>query len=244
MDDDCDGHADEDCPCKGTGSRPCYAGNAQARATGACVPGSQKCVGGTWGACEGATEASDETCPNDGVDNDCNGDVDDVLGAGKRCVSSRLGNCRSGKQECVGDELRCVTPSEKAETCNAIDDDCDGKTDETFDLQNDHAHCGDCDTACAKQETCCNGSCVDTRTDAKHCNTCDMACGSNALCCDSFCSFPRFDHENCGACGHACAAEQVCCNATCVDLQTDAKNCGACTQVCETDCIEGNCSAM
>jgi GH25 family lysozyme M1 (1,4-beta-N-acetylmuramidase) len=68
-----------------------------------------------------------EVC--DGVDNDCNGGVDESLT--RRCGSD-VGECRSGVQTCrAGDWGVCdgeIGP--RAETCDAKDDDCDGQTDE------------------------------------------------------------------------------------------------------------------
>ena len=43
---------------------------------GECEKGVTTCNGGLWGECEGGTKAAEEDC-SDGLDNDCNGLVDD-----------------------------------------------------------------------------------------------------------------------------------------------------------------------
>ncbi|HYO54822.1 hypothetical protein [Archangium sp.] len=94
-----------------------------------------------------------------------------------------------------------------AEMCNDIDDDCNGQTDEGFNLQTDNAHCGVCGNACnAVTETCVNGTCksrgelvcdneLDDDTDgAKDCadpdcvgKTCNKAGGGKGTCAGSTC---------------------------------------------------------
>jgi hypothetical protein len=71
-----------------------------------------------------------ESC--NGVDDDCNTLIDDVAGAGLPC-SVGVGACaRRGENACRDGQLRCsVEPGPVgAESCNAQDDDCDGRTDE------------------------------------------------------------------------------------------------------------------
>lgn len=69
-DDDCDGVIDDGCPCPdGTPPRACGV------AAGRCTVGTQSCVGGTWGACEGAVLPRRDLC--DGEDNDCDGRTDE-----------------------------------------------------------------------------------------------------------------------------------------------------------------------
>jgi alpha-tubulin suppressor-like RCC1 family protein len=46
------------------------------------------------------------------------------------------------------------------EACNEMDDDCDGRTDEGFDLATDRSHCGRCNNACAPIEACVASSCA------------------------------------------------------------------------------------
>jgi hypothetical protein len=46
------------------------------------------------------------------------------------------------------------------ETCNALDDDCDGKVDNGFDLLTDVNHCGACAIRCTgAARRCCTGVC-------------------------------------------------------------------------------------
>ncbi len=64
-----------------------------------------------------------------------------------------------------GDGSMCV-PSDAAELCNGVDDDCDGTIDEGFDLSSDLAHCGRCENACAEPNAelaCRAGACVRTQ---------------------------------------------------------------------------------
>ncbi len=72
-----------------------------------------------------------EVC--DGLDNDCNGAADDGVLAqvGEACQLTLPAPCTPGIYECVAGELICggaVVP--KAESCNLVDDDCDGVTDD------------------------------------------------------------------------------------------------------------------
>ncbi len=150
VDDDCDGTPNNPpggCACTGTASRPCTA-------LGVCASGTEMCSGGTWGLC--SIEPVPEAC--DGRDEDCDGVVDD--GVTVRCfadgdgdgfaasgtpetltcpVSGRdfVGGCPVGytdrlpvgsTEDC--DDARRETAPGATETCNAIDDDCDGTADE------------------------------------------------------------------------------------------------------------------
>lgn len=73
VDDDCDGGVDEifDCVC-GT-QRPCGTSGGQ------CAPGVQSCTAGAWGPCSGGTGPTDDGCPHDGLDNDCDGLRDEAI---------------------------------------------------------------------------------------------------------------------------------------------------------------------
>ena len=69
-----------------------------------------------------------ETC--DAADDDCDGRVDE--GTSQRCGASDVGRCTHGSRMCSGGSLAaCVgAVGPREERCDAVDDDCDGTTDE------------------------------------------------------------------------------------------------------------------
>ncbi len=150
-DENCDGTANPPalCTCSGSGTRPCTL-------PGACAAGTETCSGGAWAAC--TIGPSPETC--NGIDDDCDGTVDDNGTAGSLMVSCYADGDSDGAGA-GGPIARCPDPSRLAdpyrgcpagmtangldcndgnatvrpgatETCNGIDDDCDGATDEAL----------------------------------------------------------------------------------------------------------------
>ncbi len=73
-----------------------------------------------------------EAC--DGVDNNCNNQVDEnASGAGASCNSMLPGVCAAGVMLCQSGSLSCavaIAPNTRVETCNGVDDDCDGAVDD------------------------------------------------------------------------------------------------------------------
>ncbi|HVV88621.1 MAG TPA: MopE-related protein, partial [Kofleriaceae bacterium] len=100
-------------------------------AVGICF-GTQTCDGAAgWSACT-AVAAEAETC--DGHDNDCDFVIDDGVGGGEPCTNTvaGVGSC-PGIRTCDGASgFVCQGPVPAPETCNFIDDNCNGQTDETF----------------------------------------------------------------------------------------------------------------
>jgi hypothetical protein len=146
IDNDCDGFTDAADP--NMVLAPCD--NQKGVCSGATKPASL-CVAGVWQPCTNAiysawsatyqagTETSCETTTlSRGLDNDCDGQVDEdfsytapdgttVQGANKGCGT---GVCSSGTTVCVNNALTCTTAGlAVAEVCDGADNDCDGKTD-------------------------------------------------------------------------------------------------------------------
>ncbi len=72
------------------------------------------------------------------------------------------------------DDIEVTVQDCTQELCNGWDDDCDGETDEDFDLDSDPANCGFCGNACDAGEECRNGECHDPGGDG---NTVGGGCG-------------------------------------------------------------------
>jgi hypothetical protein len=119
--------------------KPQFAGGARCFKKGTCTDG--------------------ELC--NGKDDNCDGQTDESFpDAGAACASAGLGVCGPGVLVCTTGAVSCrsnLTPV--AETCNQRDDNCNGATDEGFDLQRDDAHCGTCTRACQAGTGCTQGTC-------------------------------------------------------------------------------------
>jgi hypothetical protein len=215
-DEDCDGMTDEGCSCTGNEQQACSSGGNPG--VGECRAGTQTCNGNSFGSCENEVLPADETCANEGHDDDCNTVDDDVPMRGDACVDDGAkGVCRDGTLACSGGTLVCDTPAPaQAEKCDTLDDDCDGRTDEDFPLATDEANCGRCGNQCGLGKTCCAGSCVDTKTTAAHCGMCGSACGQGLTCCNSDCVDTDTNASHCGTCGRECGGlTPRCCGANC-----------------------------
>ena len=158
-DDDCDTRIDENL------ARNC------GTSVGVCEAGTETCAAGTWQGCT-AVGPTPEVC--DGLDNNCDGTSD---GFAETCSNLPGGNpqqgiCRPGTRVCqpvgggsYGPCLGEVVP--RAETCNALDDDCDGAVDEGTGGNACSSNCGVGTTVCVDGQLQCNSGSTGTDT------TCD-----------------------------------------------------------------------
>ncbi|MCB9787470.1 MAG: hypothetical protein H6744_12390 [Deltaproteobacteria bacterium] len=266
-DDDCDGLTDEGldsvveagCPSEGV-----------CAGTGSVVA---SCAGGAWTCTVLAPEyqAGDEAGRCDGADNDCDGATDeDFATLGQACGS---GACAGGVWVCdAAGGLRCSTGGGAANdaTCDGVDDDCDGETDEDYVAS--ATVCGAAECASAGELSCVDGTLVDTCTPGAGASddaTCDgvdddcdgqtdedyapvaTSCGTGA--CGSTGSSSCVDGEELDSCvpGVAAAADTSCdgvdndCNGeTDEGFVPTATSCGsgACAAVGTTVCAGGQIS--
>ncbi len=131
--------------CASTGQSACQGGQM----VDTCTPGTPQTEGPFGNAtcsdssdndCDGATDAADSGCiqqcvPStevcDGVDNDCDQQTDEGIAAVP--TTCGIGACqRLGQSTCQSGEMvdSCTPGTLSSETCNGIDDDCDGTVDD------------------------------------------------------------------------------------------------------------------
>lgn len=96
----------------------------------ACTP---DCGIGTF-ACDASalsctSKPGPETC--NAHDDDCDGSVDDNVPSGGACTTGELGVCGAGQMQCADGAMTCLSNGVQptGETCNGLDDDCNGVVD-------------------------------------------------------------------------------------------------------------------
>jgi Putative metal-binding motif/Stigma-specific protein, Stig1 len=130
---------------------------------GVCADGSRTCLQGAL-TCAPLTKATAELC--DGLDNDCNGQIDE------------LWNKQTDPAHCGG--------ANECRACPSGDACCGGRC---ASFLADSLNCGACGRVCGAAEGCCNGTCValDTNED---CGACGVACPKSLVCKAGLCSAP------------------------------------------------------
>ncbi len=166
-----------------------------------------------------------EVC--NGLDDDCDGTVDDnPTNVGQQCGMSNVFPCSFGVTQCQNGMPVCVGAVEpQMETCNGVDDNCDGMIDQAGGMppmdsvgmcnvpapppMGATSPCRAGNKACIGGTIVCQGSVGPTST--------TDACGVDANCDGVLTNQPdvMVDVHNCGMCGNDCLANGVHANFSC-----------------------------
>ena len=160
LDNDCDGLVDELPSEDGNNNFVRGTGLPCAAAGGTCPDGLTICDPTQGIICAGGSGGSGDDSLCDGIDNNCNGQIDeDVEGLGEVCFAGQ-GICRVfGVTVCDTDPTAppvcgavANTGAQRPEQCNYQDDDCNGVVDNGFvnaqGIYNTVPNCGSCGTNC------------------------------------------------------------------------------------------------
>ncbi len=228
FDDDCDGQIDEGAV--GIG-QPCDTG-----LSGLCENGIQSCENGGL-LCNPNIQPDQYTEICDGVDNDCDGQVDEGNpgGGGPCSIPALQGVCKTGELNCIEGDLTCIQVTfVTEEVCDGLDNDCDGVKDQIVEP---------CSTICeAGTTTCVNGNWQTCTALAPKMCTNYAVCAQEQMCVPSC---PQAPTEQCNSQDDDCDGdidETFQCSPGQIETQA-CGNCGTQTRVCTNSCSWGGWSA-
>ncbi|MCC6807858.1 MAG: hypothetical protein IT381_10570 [Deltaproteobacteria bacterium] len=225
IDNDCDGAIDENLY-RSCGNQYCG--------------GVERCTTGVWGSCNARQPTSETATICDGIDNNCNGTIDDGQtcacspGQTQPCGQTNDGECALGTRSCVstgsgyvwGACMGAIGPS--PEICDGKDNNCNNATDDGADQA--------CSTACGPGTRACVGgslspNCVPNNPPPEVCdgvdNDCDGAVDESS---DKSCM------TRCGAGTQRCVSGSL---QACVPLNLPKEVCDGIDNNCDGQIDEG-----
>jgi len=271
-DENCNGQTDEGCGvCVNGATRSCYSGPAGTAGKGICKAGTETCAGNAWpGSCVAEiTPAAGEPC--DGVDNDCDGVVDDgaVCATGYKCEVGVCVPAVCGTEQPCPEGYAC----QGAAGCKQVSGGCNGQTCPAGQACSFGACSDPCaGVTCGEGAVCASGACVGGACYFTGCPTGELClegacqadpcggvnCPSGTFCrqgfCVQACTFVSCKAgERCGAdgfcepdacAGKTCSAGKICEGGTCVDDVCSGVGCGT-GQVCKAGvCVDDPCAGV
>ncbi|HEY5838462.1 MAG TPA: right-handed parallel beta-helix repeat-containing protein [Pyrinomonadaceae bacterium] len=210
--------------CRGSNPVICTALD-QCHEVGACDPAN--------GTCANPAKANGSLCVdgNNCTQNDVctGGSCAGTSAADQACDTGQLGICAAGSNQCQNEGIVCVQNQQpQAETCNGVDDDCDGQVDEGIPSQATSCGVGAC--ARSGERSCVGGQFIDSCTpgapSADVCNGVDDDCDGQVD--EDIPSQPT----QCGSGDCAGTGQLTCVNGQLVDSCTPKSN--------GTSCSDGN----